>query len=404
VFRNKCPDMNLKCSWMSKDGVHPNQHGDAIIAGLAHATVMDDDLCPLDKQPRIPCGSASVTQAQCRDLDCCFSSSPFGGQPQCFKKEKPLKATPMQCFVSTFEKTECGYHSDNMMQCMSKGCCYKPSLDGSPWCYHRKHLPYTPPPSTVATTAPPPTTTTATTTTWTTITWTTTTTTLTTITATTTTFTTLTYTTTTRTSTLTVTTTTVTTLTWTRTSTTTTTTTVLSLFQEGERELEVVEHASWIKPLLVSLGVLLSTACLSFVVCHVLSVVNQPQLSFPSDLDARRLQEDEEQRQLRRLEVDMALRRVEENRRQRELDSMLTSAGFTGVNDAKTKKGMFKNGHTFPLHSAVEANSPEAVQMLVRAGADINMLDSKKRTPLMLAEQLNKNDSHQEVIAALGEA
>jgi len=132
--------------------------------------------------------------------------------------------------------------------------------------------------------------------------------------------------------------------------------------------------------------------------------MNRPQASVESELDKKHLQEDEEQRQLRRLEVDMALRRVEENRRQRELDSMLSSAGFTGINDQKQKKGMFRTGFTYPLHAAVEANSPEAVAMLVRAGADVNLMDSKKRTPMQLAEQLNRNDSHLDVIRELGEA
>lgn len=394
VFRNKCPDMNLHCVWMSKDGVHPNEVGDEVIATLAHAAIMDDDRCPMDKRPRIPCGHTGITQAQCRNMGCCFSSSPIGGPPQCFHKEKPARATPMQCFVTTFQKTECGYHSDNMEQCMSKGCCYKPSLDGSPWCYHRKHEAYTPPPSTVLTTTTPATTTTATTTTYTT----------TTVTATTTTMTTLTYTSTTTTSTATTTSTTFTTMTVSSTTSTSTTTTVLSLLEEGEREFVVLEHASWVKPLLVSLGVLLGTAVISVVVCYVVNVLNQPQLSFASEVDARALQEDEERRQLRRLEVDMALRRVEENRRQRELDSMLSSAGFAGVNEAKTKKGMFSKGHTYPLHAAVEANSPEAVQMLLRAGADVNLQDSKKKTALMLAESLDKNGSHQEVIVALQES
>jgi len=399
VFRNKCPDMNLRCSWMAKDGVHPNENGDEIIAGLVQATILDDDQCPLDKRPRKACGPPGVTQAQCRDLGCCFSPSLVGGPPQCFQKEKAVHATPMQCFITTFQKTECGFHSENMEQCMSKGCCYKPSLDGSPWCYHRKHLPYTTPPPTHA-----PTTTLATTATGTTTTMTTITTTLTTTTATTTTITSTTYTTTTTTVTGTSTSTTATTTTATSTTSTTSTTTVLSLIEEGERELQIIEHQAWLKPVLVSLAVVTCTACLSVLLCYALNFMNQPQLSFPSDNDARHFQEDEEQRQLRRLEVDMALRRVEENRRQRELDSMLSSAGFSGVNEAKMKKGMFKNGYTYPLHAAVEANSPEAVQMLVRAGADVNVVDSKKRTPLQLAEQLTKNDSHQEVIAALGEA
>jgi len=112
-------------------------------------------------------------------------------------------------------------------------------------------------------------------------------------------------------------------------------------------------------------------------------------------------QEDEEQRQLRRLEVDLTLKKVEENRVRRELDTMLSNAGFAGVNDAKVEKGLFTTGHTYPLHAAVKAKSEEAVTMLLRANADANLEDSRRRTPLALAEQLNKKNSHRGVIAAL---
>jgi len=98
----------------------------------------------------------------------------------------------------------------------------------------------------------------------------------------------------------------------------------------------------------------------------------------------------------------MALRTVEEKRIKRELDSMLSAAGFRGLNEPKAKKGLFRTGHMYPLHAAVKANRPEAVVMLVRAGADATLLDSKKRTALTLAEQLNRRDSHREVIMALG--
>lgn len=413
VFRNKCPDMNKKCTWMSEDGVHPNDDGHAAIAQLLLATIMDDDMCPASDAHRTACGSSSSTQAQCRDLGCCYTPAAVGGLPQCYHKAKPARATPMQCFVTPFQKTSCGYHSDNMQKCMERGCCYKPSLDGSPWCFHKKPAAYKPPehPTNTHTTKAAETTkatettkesvTRKSTSTATTVTVTKT---ITTSSTTITTPTTTTTTTTTRTTVTVTMTATHTTMTSTASSTTTTTTTVLNLVQQGEREVVFLEHQPWMKPALLTSGGLLTTAFLSWIICWIVRIVNQPQISFASEVDARHLQEDEEQRQLRRLEVDMALRRVEENRRQRELDSMLTSAGFTGVNDPKTKKGMFRSGYTYPLHAAVEANSPEAVQMLVRAGADINLQDSKKRTPLQLAEQLNKGESHQEVIQALGEA
>jgi len=115
-------------------------------------------------------------------------------------------------------------------------------------------------------------------------------------------------------------------------------------------------------------------------------------------------QNDEEQRQLRCLEVDLTLKRVEENRLRRELNSMLDAAGFAGVNDAKVEKGLFTTGHTYPLHAAVKAKSSEAITILLRANADANLVDSRRRTPLALAEQLNRKDSHRGVIAALQDA
>lgn len=406
VFRNKCPDMTLRCGWMSKDGVHPSEEGDAIMAGLVQATIVGDDMCQADVKPRISCGPKGASQAQCRDLGCCFSS-PLAGPAECFQKAKPVQATPLQCFVTTYEKTACGYHSDSMEQCMSRGCCYKPALDGSPWCYHKKSHSWTPPPASTTTITITRTGTTLTRT-MTTITHTATTTTATTATktgthtrTTLTSSTTTSVTTTSRTSTST----TDTTTTGTRTmsTSTTSTTTFVSLMERGQREMYYLETASWVKPLLVSVGLLCLSACAWILICHIVHVMNQPQISFPNDLDAKYLQEDDKQRQLRRLEVDMTLRRVEESRKERELNTWLSGEGFHSVNEPRTKKGMFKAIFTYPLHAAVENNDREAVLMLLRAGADVALQDSKRRTAMQLAEQLNKNDSHQAVISAFRE-
>lgn len=126
-----------------------------------------------------------------------------------------------------------------------------------------------------------------------------------------------------------------------------------------------------------------------------------------------RKQKEEEQEQASRQlrEEEERLRREEEEnaRRGELLRTFLEKAGFQGgdPNQKKLKKGtsrirlMGSSGFSYPLHAAVELGDAEAVEALLRAGADPSLTNSKKQTPLKLAEAKNKQGSHTKVIAAL---
>jgi len=412
LFRRiHCRVLNLKCYIMSQDGVHPNDEGDRMIGKIIALTIQGDDRCMANSdEDRLPCPAignngvdllASVTEMQCRSNGCCFDAAALSPSRRCYRKLEPVRATPEACSVERMLRTSCGFHSESKETCLARGCCYHMGLDGTPWCYHTLKPAFTrfkPITTTATTTTTTPlvtmTVTTRTTTTpTTTFTSTKTGTSVTTVTS----------------VTLTGTSTTITLTSVTLTSTTTTTT--LNLIETGEKE---GEHAfMWVRKkfqgvnkyqlframsltLLIPLAVVLALAARA-----AFRVWRQMALPIPPNADRQLHQADEEQRQLHRLEIDMALRGVEDRAIKRGLHQMLSSAGFSGVNEPKEETGMFKSGYTFPLHAAVKANSVEAVTMLLRSNADINLADSKKRTPLMLAEQLNKKDSHKEVIVAL---
>jgi len=397
----------LKCYLMSQDGVHPNDEGDRVIGKIVALTIQGDDRCVANSdEDRLPCPAVggdlldSLTEAQCRSHGCCFDTRAVSPSRRCYRKLEPVRAPPRACSIEKALRTSCGFHSESKETCLARGCCYHMGLDGTPWCYHTLK-------PTFARFKPVTTTTTTKTTTPTTVT---------------------TSTTTTPTSTYTSTTTgtsmtTVTSITFTGTRTTftastmtltsTTTTTTLNLLEAGEKKgehtfmwvrskFEGVDRYQWLHALgltlLIPLAVVLALAARA-----AFHVWKEMALPIPPNADRQLQQADEEQRQLHRLEIDMVLRGVEDRAIKRGLDQMLSSAGFSGVNEPKEETGMFRSGYTYPLHAAVKANSVEAVTMLLRSNADMNLADSRRRTPLMLAEQLNKRDSHKEVIIALRE-
>eukprot|EP00418_Pyrodinium_bahamense_P079640 CAMPEP_0179051174 /NCGR_PEP_ID=MMETSP0796-20121207/21110_1 /TAXON_ID=73915 /ORGANISM="Pyrodinium bahamense, Strain pbaha01" /LENGTH=229 /DNA_ID=CAMNT_0020747709 /DNA_START=48 /DNA_END=737 /DNA_ORIENTATION=+ len=120
----------------------------------------------------------------------------------------------------------------------------------------------------------------------------------------------------------------------------------------------------------------------------------------------RRLQEEQrsrEEEELRQQEVEEAHCRAEEARKQQQrLSIFLSKHGFTGANEKKKiKSGMISSASAYPLHVAVRAADAQAVGLLLWAGADKTLQDSAKRTPLALAQKLNKNGSHEHVIDTL---
>lgn len=95
-------------------------------------------------------------------------------------------------------------------------------------------------------------------------------------------------------------------------------------------------------------------------------------------------------------------RRLESAQKQEMLRSFLSGAGFTDVNEKKKEKSsMFSSGFTYPLHAAVKANDVNMVQLLLQAGADRTLSNSKKVTPLAIAQKLDKGGSHREIITVL---
>lgn len=99
-------------------------------------------------------------------------------------------------------------------------------------------------------------------------------------------------------------------------------------------------------------------------------------------------------------EVTAMLSQKEASASQADASTFLHEANFQSVNSRRSC-GMLANGFTFPLHAAVKANSPAAVEALLHAGADPSAVDSKQRTALTLAHKLNRNASHSELIAVL---
>ena len=42
------------------------------------------------------------------------------------------------CDISNKERKNCGSFGISQKTCEEKGCCYKVTSDGSPWCFHKK--------------------------------------------------------------------------------------------------------------------------------------------------------------------------------------------------------------------------------------------------------------------------
>lgn len=123
--------------------------------------------------------------------------------------------------------------------------------------------------------------------------------------------------------------------------------------------------------------------------------------------EERKAAERERQRQAE-LERQAAAKRAEEAKRQQEeeqqkqfLRELLTQMAFKSVNEKRVKKGLISTSWTYPLHVAVEAGNLEAVHYLLWGGADPAKVNSKKLTPLQIAEKKNKKGSHKEIIALL---
>lgn len=90
-------------------------------------------------------------------------------------------------------------------------------------------------------------------------------------------------------------------------------------------------------------------------------------------------------------------RKLEEIKANHCIQAWLQSNSFAHVNDLQRKRFT----KVRPLHMAVQINDAETVTLLMKAGADRNLMSSKRETPMQLALRLNKAGSHNSVMSAL---
>lgn len=135
-------------------------------------------------------------------------------------------------------------------------------------------------------------------------------------------------------------------------------------------------------------------------------------------VEVRRREGEEEQRRHRRKELqyqedfEEAVRRAFEEEEHARIDEQharedywarehvnawMRKNGFEGVHARKN----YSMTTLYPLHCAVRQNDCATVQMLLKFGADPSATNSWKLTPHQLADKLNKNASHNKVLALL---
>jgi len=71
--------------------------------------------------------------------------------------------------------------------------------------------------------------------------------------------------------------------------------------------------------------------------------------------------------------------------------------GFEGMHARK----MLSVNTPYPLHRAVKQNDSVMVKLLLKFGADHSATNTWNLTPRQLADKLNKNTSHSEVLEVL---
>merc|ERR1712228_85106 len=107
------------------------------MARLVHITIRGDDRCTARDEDKDACGGSNMTKAECKNAGCCWAFGADPGIPRCFQKSVFTRATAEDCAAPSDERTECGMTGVTQGDCEDLGCCYKPSLDGTPWCFHR---------------------------------------------------------------------------------------------------------------------------------------------------------------------------------------------------------------------------------------------------------------------------
>lgn len=120
--------------------------------------------------------------------------------------------------------------------------------------------------------------------------------------------------------------------------------------------------------------------------------------------EERRRQEEQRRKEEAEILRQAKLQKLAQDRNAK-LQVLLENAGFSDLDEKKVKKGLLGSSFKYPIHAAVEARDAEFVNLLLWAGADTSVQNSKKQTPLMLAEaKNNEKNSHGKVIGALRRA
>jgi hypothetical protein len=81
--------------------------------------------------------------------------------------------------------------------------------------------------------------------------------------------------------------------------------------------------------------------------------------------------------------------------------TFLREQGFSGLNARRRHRFPLCGRFTYPLHVAVLLNDASVVEVLVCAGANGDLEDSDRLTPLALAFKLNQHGSHERLIVVL---
>eukprot|EP00928_Gymnodinium_smaydae_P025906 TRINITY_DN204_c0_g3_i1.p1 TRINITY_DN204_c0_g3~~TRINITY_DN204_c0_g3_i1.p1 ORF type:complete len:247 (-),score=89.56 TRINITY_DN204_c0_g3_i1:316-990(-) len=110
----------------------------------------------------------------------------------------------------------------------------------------------------------------------------------------------------------------------------------------------------------------------------------------------------QEQEKIARVRAEMERQEEAQRKEQEKADSAKLQAFLKqhGYKDATTKRTkMFKS--KYPLHSAVKLNDASIVKLLLAQGADPTAKNSAGQTPASLAQSLQKDGSHMQVLAQL---
>jgi len=106
----------------------------------------DSCSCSVDPNRRIDCGYVGISESECINVGCCWSSSDIDGVPWCYYTVSGGKTTDCvsdkSCEVDANSRQDCGYIGITQNECVSSGCCWaESSINGVPWCFYSKTKP-----------------------------------------------------------------------------------------------------------------------------------------------------------------------------------------------------------------------------------------------------------------------